>query len=132
MESGDTVTPHTDWSRATRKKLALLKVANDSNQTKITMFLDLLQNVTSLIEKNPTIAQECKFKQSKENFNLLSKRLIMNAEKNLQKQPQQVRHDFLLKNLLHLYLFTVVQGPIVVFLVICLVPFHAYILCKDL
>ena len=66
-------------------------------QRLLATFLDLLQNVTSLIEKNPTIAQECEFKQSKEKFNLLFKRLIMNAEKNLQKQPQQVRHDALLK-----------------------------------
>ena len=41
--------------------------------------------------------RECEFKQSKEKFNLLFTRLIMNAEKNLQKQPQQIRHDILLK-----------------------------------
>ena len=35
-----------------------------------------------------------------------------------------------LRNLQHLYSFTVAQGPIVSFLVICLVPFHAYALYK--
>ena len=94
MEFSDTVKPHTDWSKATRKKLSLLKLANDPDQTKITKFFDLLTNVTSLIDKNPTMVQEC---QSKEKFNVLFKRLILNAEKNLQKHPQQVRHDILLK-----------------------------------
>ena len=30
-EFSDKLSPHTDWSRATRKKMALLKVANDPN-----------------------------------------------------------------------------------------------------
>ena len=50
-----------------------------------------------MIENNATIMQECEFKQSNEKFNLLFTRLIMNAEKNLQKQPQQIRYDILLK-----------------------------------
>ena len=37
---------------------------------------------------------------------------------------------FYLKSLLHLYLFTVVQGPIALLLAICPVLFQVYVLCK--
>ena len=42
-----------------RKKQALLKSGNNPVQTKITMYYDLLSAVTSFIEKNPNIIQEC-------------------------------------------------------------------------
>ena len=50
--------------------------------------------MTSFIEKHPNIIQEC---ESKEKFNVIFQRLIANAEKNLKRHPQQVRHDILLK-----------------------------------
>ena len=52
-------------------------------------FFDLIQIVASLIEKNPIVSQECKFKQSKEKFNLLFKKLILNAEKICQSNPNK-------------------------------------------
>ena len=124
MEFSDTVKPHTNWSRVTWK----------NDQTKITKFFDLLTNVTSLIDNNPTMIQECQFKQSKKKFNVLFIRLILNAKKNLQKHPQQVRllrHDILLKNLQH-HFFIVVQGPIILFPAIFPVLFHVWVLCKGL
>ena len=76
------------------EKLALLKSGSDLAQTKITKYYDLLNDVTSFIEKHPNIIQEC---ESKEKFNVIFQRLIANAEKNLKRHPQQVRHDNLLK-----------------------------------
>ena len=40
--------PHTDWSRETRKELALLKAGSDPHQTKITSFYQVAENVTKL------------------------------------------------------------------------------------
>ena len=59
------------------EKMALLKVENDP---KITTFFNLIQNITSLIEKNPIISQACEIKQSGK-LNLLFKTLIVNAGK---------------------------------------------------
>ena len=50
--------------------------------------------MTSFIEKHPNIIQEC---ESKEKFNVIFQRLIANAEKNLKRHPQHVRHDILFK-----------------------------------
>ena len=86
--------PCIDWFRETRKKLSFLKAGSDPAQHKITEFCDTLLNVQSLIECNPDVMQEC---PSTEKFSAIFQRLISNAERNVDKQPQQIRHDIILK-----------------------------------
>ena len=49
------IEPHTDWSRLTRKKIALLKSGSDHDQIKITSFYDLIDDVNSILSKHPKI-----------------------------------------------------------------------------
>ena len=98
--------PHTDWSRSARKKIALLKSGSDHDQTKITSFYDLIDNVNSILRKHPEISRifsssvEPTTETTAENsiqFSPLFKCIIRNAEQNLEKAPQQVHYNSLLK-----------------------------------
>jgi len=91
--------PHIDWSRSARNKLALLKSACDPNQTRITSFCDLIENVNAILSEIPAVSnaiQEVTTTRSVD-FPPLFKCLIENAEKNLVKAPHQVRYNTLLK-----------------------------------
>ena len=104
--SDSEVNPHTDWSRPTRNKLALLKAGSHCNQTKLTSFFDLVDDVSSIISKLPEIECMSSVPLTQDNnastkfqdmFSPLFKRLISNAEINLQKLPQRIRHDSIIK-----------------------------------
>lgn len=90
---------NTDWSWSTRKKLLLLKSASDPAQTRITSFFNLIDSVNSILSSKPEInhlIQDSTTGRSV-SFSPLFKCLIQNAERNLEKVPQQVRHSTLLK-----------------------------------
>ena len=98
------VKPHTDWSRSTRNKLLLLKAGSHHNQTKLTSFFDLVDDVSSIMSKLPAfetgsmpLTQHYVPTKFQDMFSPLFKRLIANAETNLQKLPQQIRHDTIIK-----------------------------------
>ena len=109
--SDSEVNPHTDWSRPTRKKLAFLKAGSHCNQTKLTSFFDLVDDVSSIMSKLPEIECMSSVPLPQDNnastkfqdmFSPLFKRLISNAEINLQKLPQQIRHDSIIKKFVDL------------------------------
>ena len=96
---GHDIKSHVDWSRSTRKKMALMKSASDPNQALITSFYDLVDSVDAILNKNPEIGQAVKevMVGRSVSFPPLFKSLIENAERNLGRVPQKVRHNTLLK-----------------------------------
>lgn len=97
----NTVNHHTDWSHSTRNKLSLMKAGSHHAQTKVTSYLDLVDSVNSIISKHPEIeymhsqalTQQDSSTKFQDLFSPLFKHLITDAERNLQKLPQQIRHD---------------------------------------
>ena len=95
---------HTDWSRTTRRRLALLKSASDPNQQKITSFMQIVDRMTKLIEETPeimgimeTVTQDQGRERDISTVSPLLKQLLLNAERNVQKFPHQRRHEEVLK-----------------------------------
>ena len=103
--SDSKVTPHTDWSCQTRNKLSLLKAGSHPDQTKVTCFFDLVDDVNSIISQLPAmecmgsapLTQDTSPTKFQDMFSPLFKHLITNAEINLKKLPQQIRHDAIIK-----------------------------------
>ena len=99
--------PKTDWSRSSRRQLALLKAGSDPQQSKITSFFKVLGEVEQLIDQTPCMkelfdqAQYQTTENPRENQfdrqHSLLHRLMANAEKNASVLPQQRRHEEVLK-----------------------------------
>lgn len=100
---GNIIKLHTDWSRQSRTKLALLKSASAPGQSKIASFYKVVDEVSTLIDNTPeisTILHAAQERSHAKEFQVLSplfKKLIMNAEKNALKLPSQRRHDAILQ-----------------------------------
>ena len=103
LEEHDQCKPHTDWSRKTRKSLALMKAAANPTQPKITSFFQIVDNMEKLVEQNLEIKELMRVAQSQrrerevENICPLHKHLLSNAERNAQMLPQQRRHEQVMK-----------------------------------
>jgi hypothetical protein len=96
--------PSTDWSRTTRKSLALLKSSADPTQSKITSFFEVVDKVAALVEESSTISEMMQalqdrrgFERHTNGFSPLFRQLMLNAEKNIEKLPKQRPHQELLK-----------------------------------
>jgi len=94
----------TDWSRSAWKRLSLLKAGSQPDQLKITSFLQLIDDINLIITNNPDIScvttspiEHIVISDKENSFSLFFKRLIANAEKNIEMLPPQVRHNTLLK-----------------------------------
>ena len=112
--------PHTDWSRKSRHGLSLLKSAADYSQCKITSFLDVVEKVTKLIPGMLQTAHSQRTERKISNISPLLKQLLMNAEKNAQKLPQQRRHEQVLKKFAtSLFIFS---GPLTYQFLYCNLP----------
>ena len=57
LQTSPIVQLHTDWSRTTRQRLALLKAGSDFNQAKITSFFEVVDKISTIIEKSPEISK---------------------------------------------------------------------------
>ena len=80
--------PSTDWSRTTRKSLALLKSSADPTQSKITSFFEVVDKVAALVEESSTISEMMQalqdrrgFERHTNGFSPLFRQLMLNAEK---------------------------------------------------
>ena len=91
---------HTDWSRTSRKRLALLKAGADPKQTQITSFFD---KISKSIDELPAVKEmlEVALKQGRGaqfgSVGCMLKELLANAEKNAQKLQQGLRHQCVIK-----------------------------------
>ena len=97
--SSSTTKVCTDWSRSTRKRIALLKVGSDPKQTKMTSFFEtVLHAVSEVPGLNEVIqtAQEQGGSRFK-NVSCMLKELMENAEKNSQRCKHGVRHQEVVK-----------------------------------
>ena len=102
------VTPK--WSREERAKRQLLKAANDPSQSRITDYLQILNDIEKLLQTNIKLSdliqqysKDLEKGQSSPAINLsmsltpILKQLILNAEKNSESLPHQRRHPEILK-----------------------------------
>ena len=91
---------HTDWSRTSRKHLALLKAGAGPTQTQITSFFD---RISQTINEMPAVKEMLEVAQRQGrgaqfgSVGCMLKELLANAEKNVQKLRQGLRHQHVIK-----------------------------------
>ena len=92
----------TDWSRATRKRFGLLQAASDPKQSKVTYYFELISNVKKIADENVDVKRALQVVCGRENDDVanssqLLNQLLLNAEKNAKRLPQQRRHEEVMK-----------------------------------
>ena len=92
----------TDWSRATRKRFGLLQAASDPKQSKVTYYFELISNVQKIADENVDVKRALQVVCGRENDDVASSsqllnQLLLNAEKNAKRLPQQRRHEEVMK-----------------------------------
>ena len=90
----------TDWSRSSRNRLALLKAASDTRQTKMTSYynqiIDTISEfpcISEVLNKAPMLSEGDNYKSVRG----LLKNLLVNAEKNALKVSSAMRHETIIK-----------------------------------
>ena len=100
MSCCNTIKVGADWSRDSRKRLALLKAASDPKQCKITtLYQTVMQKVSTVPELEDVLqtAQQQGRGTQFGNISAMLKELILNAEKNASKCRQAIRHQIIVK-----------------------------------
>ena len=88
------------WSHAARKRKLLLRVGNDSNQTLLTHYYSIVDEIERLTH-NSIVLSTLRKQESDESkamlFGPVIRQMIANAERNAVTLPQGIRHPEILK-----------------------------------